>query len=167
MSKISQVINMDDYDLVHDDDLYINSKNKHRNEEKVNDCLKYDDFNKMKHNHNQSKKIQKKIKTGKEATYIKKILKNFDYESSNTWKKIQELFSTGIRHSELISIAEILIYLFGVPNISRSCHRSFPVLIKWFDDNWEIIEPHIYNISLLDEDKKQINLSRQIYDQIK
>lgn len=109
----------------------------------------------------------KASKKGKEASYIKKVLSDFDYKSSPTWKKIQHLFSTGIRHTELLSVAEVLVHLTGAPNVSRSCHRSFPVLIKWFDDNWEILEPFIYRISLLDENKNKIDFSREMHDHIR
>ena len=115
---------------------------------------------------NNNKKLKCSPK-GKEASYIKKVLKNFDYKTSIVWKKIQQLFSTGVRHTELISVAQILIQISGAPEVSRSCHRSFPVLIKWFDDNWDKIEPFIHHISLLDENMNTINITREMFDQIK
>lgn len=156
---------MNDFLDIAGDDYFIDDEESNCiiNIEDYTDLIKTKSVTKKIDNKNKDKNIKK----GKEASYIEKMLKDFDYKSSVTWKKIQNLFSTGIRHTELISIAQVLMHISDVPKISRSCHRSFPVLIKWFDDNWDKIESYIYNISLLDENKNKIDFSREMYDHIK
>ncbi|OHT10195.1 hypothetical protein TRFO_20568 [Tritrichomonas foetus] len=103
-------------------------------------------------------------KKGKEASNIQKLLGNFDYNNSRAWKEIKILFSSGIRHTELISIATVLISIYNLPKVSRPHRRSFPLLVKWFDDNWEKIQPIISKISLLDKERVPINSQREMCD---
>lgn len=164
MNENFTIIKMNDNFDMTSDDLYF--ENESISFIDLDDCT---DLKKIKNSKkaDNNKTKPKASKKGKEASYIKKVLSDFDYKSSLTWKKIQHMFSTGIRHTELLSVAEVLVHLTGAPNISRSCHRSFPVLIKWFDDNWEILEPIIYRISLLDENKNKIDFSREMNDHIR
>jgi hypothetical protein len=90
------------------------------------------------------------------------IFKNFNFENSNAWQSIIEKFSTGIRHRELCSTALLISHFFGAPKISRDARRSFPVLIKWFENHWATIEPIWSCLNLLDESKVVIDRARAL-----
>lgn len=100
---------------------------------------------------------------GREASHVKHELKDFDFHSCAAWIEIQNRFSTGIRHTELLSIAKVLCLICkDLPPVGRSCCRSFPVLIKWFSENWEVIRPELSCISILDEEQKPITGLREM-----
>jgi hypothetical protein len=105
---------------------------------------------------------EKQTPVGKEKTHIGEILRTFDFESCDAWEAITHKFSTGIRHRELCSIALVIVRYFGVRKISRDARRSFPVLIKWFQDNWSEIEPLLSIMNLLDENEEVIDHDREL-----
>lgn len=100
-------------------------------------------------------------KKGKERLIVERQVDGFDPENTIAWKTIQLKFSTGIRHPELLSIAYILEKIGHLPKITRTCRRSYVVLIKWFNENWTEIEPLLNRIQLLDENEMVISGSRQ------
>jgi hypothetical protein len=101
---------------------------------------------------------------GRQGRQIAAILNSFDFTTCNAWKCLTNCFGTGVRHKELCSIAQVITYYFPITKISRDAHRSFPVLIKWFQDNWQQIEPILPLITLMDADEKVINYERELQD---
>jgi hypothetical protein len=100
--------------------------------------------------------------SGKEGKRIAVILRSFNYKDSGAWQSIIEKFSTGIRHRELCSVAILISQFFGVSKIPRDARRSFPVLVKWFEDHWETIEPIWSCVSLLDKSRVVIDQAREL-----
>lgn len=82
----------------------------------------------------------------------------FNYKECNAYKKITtEYFWPTIRHSELVSIATAIAERCkGIP-VSREEKRRKDLLIKWYDDNWQIIEPHIQIIKVYNKENVQLN----------
>jgi hypothetical protein len=103
---------------------------------------------------------------GKEAKHIADVLDMFNWKNSRAWVFIANQFGTGVRHKELCSIARVLIKCFQLPGISRNEYRSCPVLIKWFEKNWESIEPILPLIQLLDVEQRPIDSVRQTKEEI-
>jgi hypothetical protein len=101
-------------------------------------------------------------RSGREGQRIAVILRSFNYEDSLARQSIREKFSTGIGHRELCSVAILISQFFGVSKIPRDARRSFPVLIKWFDDHWAMIEPIWSCVSLLDESEVVIDYAREL-----
>ena len=101
---------------------------------------------------------------GKEKAIVEKALSNFDCYKSNTWAALIAQFSSGIRHTELLSIAQIVEKITQVPKFGRNEKRSFACLVKWFDDNWNNISKVIGRISLLDDNNIEICGRREIAD---
>lgn len=73
-------------------------------------------------------------------------------------------FGYGIRFSELISIAEILISILHLPPLTRNMKRKYELLMKWYEDNFNIISQYLKYIQLLDNDKNEITYSREIFN---
>jgi hypothetical protein len=101
---------------------------------------------------------------GKQGAQVAMILKDFDFQSCEAWKHLKCQFGDGIRHKELSSIASVLSSEFEIQGPSRDAQRSFPVLIKWFSDNWNEVEPFLALFTLWDENFEPINRSREIRD---
>jgi hypothetical protein len=102
------------------------------------------------------------VRNGREARRIERILRTFDFEKCDTWQQLIEHFSTGVRHKELVSVANVLSDCFEVKKLSRSARRSYPVLIKWFHDNREEIVPLLDFVSLLDKYERVIDYDREL-----
>jgi hypothetical protein len=102
-------------------------------------------------------------KTGlrKEGQHIAQVLQNFNYETSDAWAFLTHHFSSGVRHRELNSIALITSKTFNIPRVTRDAQRSYPMLIKWFQDNWGAIEPILPLVSLRDENDRPIDAARE------
>ena len=98
--------------------------------------------------------------TGVDAKRVAERLKGFNYEISNTWQELRKRFSSGVTHSELKSVAQVLC-CYTKLKLDRDAQRDNRVLIKWFDENWETLKDYINKISLKDENERSINLERE------
>lgn len=103
-------------------------------------------------------KIKKKKKSGEGADAHKVIrrLQNFDANASIACKKLNSKFGKGIVHEELKGIAEFICDKIHI-TIDRDAKRDNRVLYKWFDENWESIEPIIDKIEIYDKNNNQIH----------
>lgn len=97
----------------------------------------------------------------------KRKINNFtsSYENTIEYATLIQRFSSGVRLHELNSIATILSsILSGVKEPSRDEKRSFPLLIEWFHNNWELISPVLPCIQLRDENNQIIDGRREIFE---
>ena len=97
---------------------------------------------------------------GVEAKRVAERLKGFDYETSKVWDLLKTKFSSGITHNELKSIAQVCCY-FSNLTLDRDATRDNRVLIKWFDENWNVLKDIINKISLRDEHGRPITKERE------
>ena len=101
---------------------------------------------------------------GNEAKMIREELGNFDVYESEAYKRIIKQFGRSIRFSELLGIINtIKIYLENktnkvLPPIKRNEKRSFPLLIKYIQQNNELIFPYLQYISLCNSSFQKIPL---------
>ena len=105
-----------------------------------------------------------KVKRGEgaEAKRVAERLNGFNSETSETWQILKEKFSSGITHNELKSVAMIICqYVDGI-SLDRDATRDNRVLIKWFDENWNVIKNVIDKVKLKDEKEDVINLEREM-----
>jgi hypothetical protein len=99
---------------------------------------------------------------GREGPIITAGLTAFDYKSCPVWHAIRRQFSSGVRHHELLSVARVLCSLAEPTQLlSRAEMRSFPLLIRWFRDNWATIKPFFPLIHLCDGAGSTINFQRE------
>ena len=92
---------------------------------------------------------------------VQKRLLGFNLNDSLAYQQITIMFSTGITHNELKSIAIILAYKIGI-NLDRDAQRHNKVLIKWFDENWSKVSQLLPFIQLRDSNDQCITLAREI-----
>jgi hypothetical protein len=97
----------------------------------------------------------------KEGRQVAALLRHFDFENCEAWRALTHQFSSGVRHKELSSVALVISHCFHVPAITRDARRSYPVLIKWFNDHWGKIQPIMPLIALHDEDDEIIDHKRE------
>ncbi|EAX87566.1 hypothetical protein TVAG_063350 [Trichomonas vaginalis G3] len=114
------------------------------------------DFDSSDYDSDEDRKKRTKRGDGTEAARVKKRLADFDSENSEAWKVISQMFGPGVTHSELKSIAQIICEHTTNPKIrlDRDASRDNRVLLKWFTENWSVIEPHLQNITLRDSEYK-------------
>ena len=98
---------------------------------------------------NKKKKEVKKFKsqTEIEREKVEKRLNGFCSKNSKAWETIMKYFGENLNQMELNSIAEVLSDLLSI-NLDREAKRRREVLIKWFDENFEKIEPYLKLIIL-------------------
>lgn len=101
--------------------------------------------------------VKKRIKRGEgiEAEKVSKRLRGFHIEHSEALKVINQQFTIGVTHNELKSIAQLICTLTGL-KLDREASRDNRVLIKWFDENWTDIRPHVLGMHLRDVNQKII-----------
>lgn len=116
------------------------------------------DFDSSDYDSDDDRKKRTKRGDGTEAARVKKRLADFDSENSEAWKVISQMFGAGVTHSELKSIA-LIICMHTTPQIKldRDASRDNRVLLKWFTENWNIIQPHLKNITLRDSENKVLS----------
>jgi hypothetical protein len=99
---------------------------------------------------------------GPEAQLIACELGTYNYETSPFWHVLRNQFSSGVRQRELSSVATVLCSLIETfPLPTRSEKRSFPLLIRWFEQNWTEIAPFLPLINLCTESFEVINFARE------
>ena len=75
-------------------------------------------------------------------------------------------FGTSVTHAELCSIALVISSVDNrISPPDRNERRSFPLLLKWFDDRLGEILSLLNSVSLLDEDGIPITLEREVENQ--
>ena len=98
-------------------------------------------------------------------TKTEEKLKGFTVEQEK-WinDQLTLLFSSGVSHKELKSIAEVVkIHKPNVTNLSREGKRDKRVLKKWYYDNWKEIGEFLFNnLKIFDSDDKMINANAEI-----
>lgn len=87
---------------------------------------------------------------GSDARRVKKRLENFDMENSRGYRLIRERFSKGVVGQELRLVARILCKHVPELHLDRDATRDHRVLIKWFDENYDVISQHIHKIDMRD-----------------
>jgi hypothetical protein len=76
-------------------------------------------------------------------------------KSSHAWRKVTSRYGDGLNHAELLSVAEVVAYNLNVP-LDREAKRRKSLLIKWFEDNMNEIEPFLDYVKLVDSNGCQI-----------
>ena len=97
---------------------------------------------------------------GAEAKRVAERLNGFDYEKSKIWEILKEKFSSGVTHNELKSVATILCKYANL-TLDRDATRDNRVLIKWFDEKWDVLKDYIDKVSLKDNKEEVINHERE------
>lgn len=103
----------------------------------------------------ETKRPRTKRGEGEESQKVKKRIANFDVENCRAIKLLKEAYGKGIVHQEVKSLAHVICDVSNL-KLDRDEKRDSKLLIKWFDDNIEVIEPLIKNLSLLDENNQAI-----------
>jgi hypothetical protein len=83
---------------------------------------------------------------------------------SGEFQALQLRFSTGVRFTELKSIAVILSMLAQVKPPTREMNRSHVLLMQWYRDSWTDILPFFSAIQLCDHYGVPIDGQREIVD---
>lgn len=78
---------------------------------------------------------------------IQHLLRGFDQKSSPAWQEITTLYGPDVKHTTLCLLAKILSSQIGV-SLDRDSKRRKSVLVKWYHDNWALIQPLIRNYQI-------------------
>ncbi|KAK8835756.1 hypothetical protein M9Y10_040576 [Tritrichomonas musculus] len=109
------------------------------------------------------KNKNKKRGTSDECKKIKSILEDFDPINSIAYIKLTDKYGTNLTQTECLKIAEVISLKLDIA-LDRDSRRRFPMLIKWFNDHWEQIEPNLKFIILTE--KEDINeICNDLYSQ--
>jgi hypothetical protein len=69
---------------------------------------------------------------------------------------LRDTFDKGITNNEIKSIAYVLCRHCPPLRVDRDAQRDGRVLIKWFQENIELIQPQLAHVGLLDEEKRAV-----------
>lgn len=83
-----------------------------------------------------------------ERNRIDERIKDFDYERSTAWFELQRRGWDRLNQAELLRIAQILGTKTGI-SIDREAKRRKGVLVKWFDENMDLLGPKMGFIKLI------------------
>ena len=86
----------------------------------------------------------------REQNRIKDLLNDFDMKSSRIYQEFLKRGWETLSQQVLKSIAQVFEDRIKIP-LSRESKRRKSVLIKWFDDNYDKIYPHLDSIQIVDE----------------
>lgn len=110
------------------------------------------------------KRVRTEYGHGTEARSVQMEIGDFDYLSSQAHAAIIHYFGTTLKLRELkgivVSIRAFLESKHGIhlPQMSRNTKRSYPLMIKYIQDNLDAIVPVFPVIELLDERRNPVSL---------
>ena len=84
-----------------------------------------------------------------ERRRIESRLNGFNPKDNRAWKAITEQFGVQIKQPELLSIATLVAENANI-KLDRDAKRRKTVLIKWFDEHWDVIHKFIGYVVLED-----------------
>lgn len=84
-----------------------------------------------------------------ERRRIESRLNGFNPKDNRAWKAITEQFGVQIKQPELLSIATLVAENANI-KLDRDAKRRKTVLIKWFDEHWDVIQKFIHFVVLED-----------------
>jgi hypothetical protein len=95
--------------------------------------------------------------TGLEARRSREAIGDFKRENSEVARFVESQYPNATK-PELLSVAFMIVSLAGkrshpLPEglaITRLMCRSYLLILKWFDDNWEYVKDLVLNIKLVD-----------------
>jgi hypothetical protein len=81
-------------------------------------------------------------KGSREKERISGRLGDFNPKDSPVWREITRRFGKNLKQPELLSMANVLASNAGI-KLDRDARRRKTVLLKWFDENWTVIQPYL------------------------
>jgi hypothetical protein len=73
-------------------------------------------------------------------------IRGFDMKSSQAYSKFWERGWTDLTFHQRKSMGEVIASKSGL-SLDRQTKRRKVVFLKWCNDNWEVLEPHVMNIN--------------------
>ena len=89
--------------------------------------------------HLDRKRLKQTSTIYREQQRVKKRLKDFEYRDSRAWTFLCQRFGPRVGQTELQSIAELISGTQQI-KLDRDAKRRKVVLVKWFEENWDVIE---------------------------
>lgn len=74
-------------------------------------------------------------------------LGSFKWKESNEWKELTMIFGQELNLTQLLEIAKGISEITGVI-IDRDAKRRKCILVKWFNENWITISPHLHKLAV-------------------
>lgn len=90
---------------------------------------------------------KKRRMLNEELSRVHKRVSGFNARESVAWKGLTEKFGDKLTHEELISIAELIANAANI-KLDRDAKRRKVVLIKWFEEHWQSVQPYLPIITL-------------------
>ena len=87
-------------------------------------------------------------------------LNGFDSENSIAYKYLREISEHDFKHFELLKLAKYLAKRHPCLKIDREAKRRKSVLIKWYDENFDVLKPFIDNLAFEDKDHEFYGLKK-------
>jgi hypothetical protein len=78
------------------------------------------------------------------------------------FRVLQSKFSSGVRFTELKSIAVVLAWLANVDPPDRNTCRQFVLLIRWFQRHWQVVSAFLPSVELRDQNNIPITRDREL-----
>lgn len=85
-----------------------------------------------------------------EKIRIQKRIQGFKWRDSRVWEFLTARFGHKLTQDELVSIADLICRQTQL-RLDRDARRRKVVLLKWFEENWTIVQP-LLHIIVLDTD---------------
>lgn len=82
-----------------------------------------------------------------ERSRISERISGFDPKNNIAWRTLTDRLGSNLTQRELLSIAKLVSQEANI-KLDRDAQRRKIVLIKWFVENWEFVEPRLSDIVL-------------------
>jgi hypothetical protein len=82
-----------------------------------------------------------------ERERVQRRVEGFNWRKSRAWTQLTCLYGPKLNQEELVSIADLVAGRLQI-KLDRDARRRKTVIIKWFEENWNLIQPLLSTIVL-------------------
>lgn len=105
---------------------------------------------------NSKDKKPKSLQDKYESDFVRSKLAGFEPKNSLAWSKLTSRFGPKLNQNKLLSLAEVVSNHLNI-ELYREYKRRKEMLIKWFDENLDIVWPFIEShVTILDVNNNKI-----------
>ena len=94
-------------------------------------------------------KAKKNNQNDFERLHNRQRMAGFDEKTSRAYTFLCKRFGPKMSQQEMLSLAQVVTDTLDIP-LDREASRRKKVLIKWFDENYDVISKHIHKIHMRD-----------------
>jgi hypothetical protein len=87
------------------------------------------------------------LTVSEECERVRRRTEGFNWKHSRAWGQLTSIYGMKLSQHELVSIGDLVAEKLEI-KLDRDARRRKTVMIKWFEENWGLIQPLLHLVVL-------------------